>query len=74
MVGAICCSLRRLSMGDIVGNVCWTQLTRAGFGVHISFVRSITMDKWSDEQLKKMKVGRFGRAQTDPNRLGVLPR
>lgn len=28
-----------------------------GFGVHISFVRSITMDKWSDEQVKKMKVG-----------------
>jgi len=28
----------------------------AGFGVHISFVRSITMDKWSDEQVKKMKV------------------
>lgn len=28
----------------------------AGLGVHISFVRSITMDKWSDEQLKKMKV------------------
>ena len=27
-----------------------------GFGVHISFVRSITMDKWSDDQLKKMKV------------------
>ena len=29
----------------------------AGFGVHISFVRSITMDKWSDEQVKKMRVG-----------------
>lgn len=29
----------------------------SGFGVHISFVRSITMDKWSEEQLKKMKVG-----------------
>ncbi|WWC73604.1 uncharacterized protein I206_107576 [Kwoniella pini CBS 10737] len=28
-----------------------------GFGVHISFVRSITMDKWSEEQLKKMKLG-----------------
>ena len=27
-----------------------------GFGVHISFVRSITMDKWSDDQFKKMKV------------------
>ncbi|ORX37629.1 hypothetical protein BD324DRAFT_579232 [Kockovaella imperatae] len=28
-----------------------------GFGVHISFVRSITMDKWSEEQLKKMRLG-----------------
>ncbi|KAL6588473.1 ArfGap-domain-containing protein [Neocallimastix sp. 'constans'] len=26
-------------------------------GVHISFVRSITMDKWSDDQLKKMQLG-----------------
>lgn len=23
---------------------------------YLSFVRSVTMDKWSDEQLKKMKV------------------
>ncbi|WVQ77505.1 hypothetical protein IAR50_007191 [Cryptococcus sp. DSM 104548] len=28
-----------------------------GFGVHISFVRSITMDKWSEAQVKKMKLG-----------------
>ncbi|OXG89719.1 ADP-ribosylation factor GTPase-activating protein 1 [Cryptococcus neoformans A2-102-5] len=28
-----------------------------GFGVHISFVRSITMDKWSEDQLNKMKMG-----------------
>ncbi|ORY34614.1 hypothetical protein BCR39DRAFT_513626 [Naematelia encephala] len=28
-----------------------------GFGVHISFVRSITMDKWSEDQLKKMRLG-----------------
>ncbi|KAI8876480.1 ArfGap-domain-containing protein [Backusella circina FSU 941] len=27
------------------------------FGVHISFVRSITMDKWYDDQLKKMELG-----------------
>jgi len=26
-------------------------------GVHISFVRSITMDKWSDDQVKKMQLG-----------------
>lgn len=28
-----------------------------GLGVHISFVRSITMDKWKDIELEKMKVG-----------------
>ncbi|ORX61915.1 ArfGap-domain-containing protein, partial [Hesseltinella vesiculosa] len=28
-----------------------------GFGVHISFVRSISMDKWFDDQLKKMDIG-----------------
>ncbi|CAG8461586.1 15128_t:CDS:2 [Funneliformis caledonium] len=27
------------------------------FGVHVSFVRSITMDKWYDDQIKKMKLG-----------------
>ncbi|KAF9904366.1 Zn finger-containing GTPase- Activating Protein for ARF [Linnemannia zychae] len=26
-------------------------------GVHISFVRSISMDKWSDDQMKKMELG-----------------
>ena len=27
-----------------------------GLGVHLSFVRSITMDKWKDLELEKMKV------------------
>ena len=28
-----------------------------GLGVHLSFVRSISMDKWKDAELEKMKVG-----------------
>jgi len=28
-----------------------------GLGVHLSFVRSVTMDKWKDMELNKMKVG-----------------
>ena len=27
-----------------------------GLGVHLSFVRSVTMDKWKDTELNKMKV------------------
>jgi hypothetical protein len=27
-----------------------------GLGVHISFVRSVPMDKWTDEQITVMKV------------------
>ncbi|KAI9478844.1 MAG: hypothetical protein EXX96DRAFT_261677 [Benjaminiella poitrasii] len=33
------------------------------FGVHISFVRSISMDKWFDDQLKKMDIGGNKNAQ-----------
>ncbi|VDD95491.1 unnamed protein product [Enterobius vermicularis] len=28
-----------------------------GLGVHVSFVRSVTMDKWKESELAKMKVG-----------------
>ncbi|XP_029007463.1 ADP-ribosylation factor GTPase-activating protein 1 isoform X2 [Betta splendens] len=32
-----------------------------GLGVHLSFVRSVTMDKWKDIELEKMKAGGNGR-------------
>lgn len=28
-----------------------------GLGVHLSFIRSLTMDKWSDDQMNKMRFG-----------------
>lgn len=34
-----------------------------GLGVHLSFVRSVTMDKWKDLELEKMKVGGNQRAR-----------
>lgn len=30
-----------------------------GLGVHLSFVRSVSMDKWKDIELEKMKVRIF---------------
>ena len=35
-----------------------------GLGVHLSFVRSITMDKWKDMELEKMKVGGNSKAKS----------
>ncbi|KAJ3537465.1 hypothetical protein NM688_g6685 [Phlebia brevispora] len=31
-----------------------------GFGVHISFVRSVSMDTWQEEQIKRMQIGGNG--------------
>ncbi|KAI0832637.1 ArfGap-domain-containing protein [Trametes gibbosa] len=28
-----------------------------GFGVHVSFVRSVSMDTWQEEQIKRMRLG-----------------
>ncbi|KAI8853391.1 hypothetical protein BC829DRAFT_353619, partial [Chytridium lagenaria] len=33
-----------------------------GLGVHVSFVRSVTMDKWTEDQVKRMKMGGNARA------------
>lgn len=35
-----------------------------GLGVHLSFVRSVTMDKWKDSELEKMKVGGNSKAKS----------
>ncbi|XP_041359984.1 ADP-ribosylation factor GTPase-activating protein 1-like isoform X2 [Gigantopelta aegis] len=35
-----------------------------GLGVHLSFVRSATMDKWKDTELEKMKVGGNNKAKS----------
>jgi len=35
-----------------------------GLGVHLSFVRSVTMDKWKDVELNKMKMGGNRQAKT----------
>jgi len=34
-----------------------------GLGVHLSFVRSVTMDKWKDIEIEKMKCGGNGAAK-----------
>jgi hypothetical protein len=31
--------------------------TAIGLGVHLSFIRSLTMDKWSEDQMNKMRHG-----------------
>ncbi|XP_074583217.1 putative ADP-ribosylation factor GTPase-activating protein AGD6 [Curcuma longa] len=42
-----------------------------GLGVHISFVRSVTMDSWSEIQLKKMESGGNDRLNAFLARYGV---
>jgi ADP-ribosylation factor GTPase-activating protein 1 len=32
-------------------------LSALGLGVHLSFIRSLTMDKWSEDQMNKMRHG-----------------
>ncbi|XP_038989022.1 ADP-ribosylation factor GTPase-activating protein AGD7-like [Phoenix dactylifera] len=43
-----------------------------GLGVHISFVRSVTMDSWSEIQLKKMEAGGNDRLNGFLAQYGVL--
>ena len=41
-------------------------------GVHISFVRSIDMDEWTEDQLKIMQIGGNNEARTYFKQHGVL--
>ncbi|KAG2483137.1 hypothetical protein HYH03_017983 [Edaphochlamys debaryana] len=42
-----------------------------GLGVHISFVRSVTMDAWSADQLKKMQCGGNGKLNSFLQSYGI---
>ncbi|KAJ7972530.1 ADP-ribosylation factor GTPase-activating protein [Quillaja saponaria] len=42
-----------------------------GLGVHISFVRSVTMDSWSEIQLKKMEAGGNEKLNAFLSRYGI---
>lgn len=43
-----------------------------GLGVHISFVRSVTMDAWNPDQLKRMQLGGNARLNSFLNQYGVV--
>ncbi|KAL7676992.1 hypothetical protein ACOME3_003241 [Neoechinorhynchus agilis] len=43
-----------------------------GLGVHMSFVRSLTMDKWKDTEIAKMRSGGNRRARTYFNSKGFM--
>lgn len=43
-----------------------------GLGVHLSFVRSISMDKWKDTELEKMKVGGNRKAKEFFSQQGMI--
>ncbi|CAN0137894.1 unnamed protein product, partial [Phaeothamnion confervicola] len=45
-----------------------------GLGVHVSFVRSITMDSWSEKQIRMMREGGNGKLLAWFNQHGVPPR
>lgn len=42
-----------------------------GLGVHISFVRSVTMDAWNPDQLKRMQLGGNGQLNSFLEKYGV---
>ena len=47
--------------------------THRGFGVHISFVRSMKMDRWRARELKQLELGGNGAAKAYYEKNGMLP-
>lgn len=53
----ICDFVADVLLLSFLSNCSSTNRQHRGLGVHISFVRSITMDAWREDQVKKMQMG-----------------
>mmetsp|Transcript_24420 Transcript_24420/g.36565 ORF Transcript_24420/g.36565 Transcript_24420/m.36565 type:complete len:405 (-) Transcript_24420:153-1367(-) len=60
-----------VSMGTLICLEC--SGTHRSLGVHISFVRSVTMDSWSPQQLKIMKAGGNTKCKSYLKQNGIGP-
>ena len=51
-----------------------SNTSHSSLGVHISFVRSIAMDSWTEKQLKRMKAGGNNKCNDYLQKHGIGPR